>query len=113
MNKGIDKITDLGTAISTYVTDGCHLSIGGFTINRNPMAAVYEIIRQRVRNLHVYAHSHEMYLQGYYPDASPDQILDKMGFEVDTTRAQPVPPPTERELHIMREICDPQRLIHG
>ena len=56
-------------------------------------------------------HSHAMYLQGYYPGASPDQIQAKMGFEVDTTRARPVSPPTERELHILRAICDPQRLI--
>ena len=48
---------DLSEAITRYVTDGCHISIGGFTINRNPMAAVYEIIRQRIKNLHVYAHS--------------------------------------------------------
>ena len=32
-------------------------SIGGFTINRNPMGAVYEIIRQQKRHLHLYAHS--------------------------------------------------------
>lgn len=57
MNTDTDKVTQLADAIGTYVTDGCHLSIGGFTINRNPMAAVYEIIRQRIRNLHLYAHS--------------------------------------------------------
>lgn len=51
------KVMDLSEAITRYVTDGCHISIGGFTINRNPMAAVYEIIRQRIKNLHVYAHS--------------------------------------------------------
>ncbi|MFV0438781.1 MAG: CoA transferase subunit A [Desulfopila sp.] len=51
------KATSLKDAISRYVTDGCHLSIGGFTVNRNPMAAVYEIIRQKRRNLHCYAHS--------------------------------------------------------
>jgi glutaconate CoA-transferase subunit A len=47
----------LNTAVQRFVADGCHLSIGGFTINRNPMAAVYEIIRQRKRGLHLYAHS--------------------------------------------------------
>jgi glutaconate CoA-transferase subunit A len=47
----------LDTAIGQFVTDGCHLSLGGFTINRNPMAAVYEIIRRRKRGLHLYAHS--------------------------------------------------------
>ena len=57
MNTATDKVTSLGEAIGRYVCDGAHISIGGFTINRNPMAAVYEIIRQKKRNLHVYAHS--------------------------------------------------------
>jgi glutaconate CoA-transferase subunit A len=57
MNTATDKITSLKDAIGRYVSDGAHISIGGFTINRNPMAAVYEIIRQKKRNLHLYAHS--------------------------------------------------------
>jgi len=52
-----DKQMSLKSAIETYVFDGAHLSIGGFTINRNPMAAVYEIIRQKKRGIHLYAHS--------------------------------------------------------
>jgi glutaconate CoA-transferase subunit A len=51
------KVMSLKSAIDRFVTDGCHLSIGGFTVNRNPMAAVYEIIRRKKRGLHVYAHS--------------------------------------------------------
>jgi glutaconate CoA-transferase subunit A len=51
------KIMTLAKAIQRYVNNGAHLSIGGFTVNRNPMAAVYEIIRQRIRSLHIYAHS--------------------------------------------------------
>ena len=57
MNTGSDKIMALDAAVKKFVSSGCHLSIGGFTINRNPMAAVYEIIRQGITNLHVYAHS--------------------------------------------------------
>ena len=57
MKSASDKITTLKKAIRSLVPDGCHLSIGGFTINRNPMAAVYEIIRQRKKELHLYAHS--------------------------------------------------------
>lgn len=57
MSANQDKVMTLEQAIATYVTDGCHISIGGFTVNRNPMAAVYEIIRQRITNLHCYAHS--------------------------------------------------------
>lgn len=52
-----NKIMPLKKAIETYVKNGSHISIGGFTLNRNPMAAVYEIIRQKIRNLHLYAHS--------------------------------------------------------
>ncbi|MEW6673910.1 MAG: CoA-transferase [Thermodesulfobacteriota bacterium] len=52
-----DKVMTLEEAIRKYVKDGSHISIGGFTINRNPMAAVYEIIRQGVSGLHLYAHS--------------------------------------------------------
>jgi glutaconate CoA-transferase subunit A len=52
-----EKLMDIASAVDTFVTDGCHLSIGGFTVNRNPMAGVYEIIRQRKKGLHLYAHS--------------------------------------------------------
>jgi glutaconate CoA-transferase subunit A len=57
MNTDADKVVDLAEAIGHFVTPGTHLSIGGFTINRNPMAAVYEIIRQKISGLHLYAHS--------------------------------------------------------
>jgi glutaconate CoA-transferase subunit A len=57
MNITQDKTTPLSEAVKKYVFSGCHLSIGGFTINRNPMAAVYEIIRQKIDTLHLYAHS--------------------------------------------------------
>ena len=52
-----DKVMPLDHAIKKYVKEGSHISIGGFTLNRNPMAAVYEIIRHRIKNLHLYAHS--------------------------------------------------------
>lgn len=47
----------LPEAVERFVRDGSHVSIGGFTVSRNPMAAVYEIIRQKIKNLHLYAHS--------------------------------------------------------
>ncbi|MFO7684564.1 MAG: CoA-transferase [Desulfobacterales bacterium] len=57
MKNDRSKVMDLPAAIRRFVKVGAHLSIGGFTLNRNPMAAVYEIIRQRITGLHVYAHS--------------------------------------------------------
>jgi glutaconate CoA-transferase subunit A len=57
MNINKNKELSLKEAVERYVADGCHLSIGGFTTSRNPMAAVYEIIRRKKRNIHLYAHS--------------------------------------------------------
>jgi glutaconate CoA-transferase subunit A len=57
MNPSTDKRMTLSEAVENYVQPGSHISIGGFTVNRNPMAAVYEIIRQEIGNLHLYAHS--------------------------------------------------------
>ncbi|RLB99889.1 MAG: CoA transferase subunit A [Deltaproteobacteria bacterium] len=57
MENHLNKVVPLKQAIEQYVKPGSHISIGGFTVNRNPMAAVYEIIRQKIKNLHLYAHS--------------------------------------------------------
>jgi glutaconate CoA-transferase subunit A len=57
MTNSLNKVIPLKQAIEKYVKTGSHISIGGFTINRNPMAAVYEIIRQNIKDLHLYAHS--------------------------------------------------------
>jgi len=57
MNVNQNKVMDLPEAVARFVQPGCHLSIGGFTINRNPMAAVYEIIRQKINDIHLYVHS--------------------------------------------------------
>lgn len=40
------KIYSLSEAVSKFVHDGDHLVFGGFTTNRKPYAAVYEILRQ-------------------------------------------------------------------
>lgn len=56
-NNSSAKTMRLSQAVENFVENGSHLSIGGFTINRNPMAAVHELIRQKKRNLHLYAHS--------------------------------------------------------
>jgi len=52
-----DKAMPLDQAVRRFVTPGAHLSVGGFTLNRNPMAAVHEIIRQGIKDLHLYVHS--------------------------------------------------------
>lgn len=48
------KVMSLSDAISRFVNDGGSISLGGSTANRNPMACVYEIIRQRKKDLLLY-----------------------------------------------------------
>jgi glutaconate CoA-transferase subunit B len=59
------------------------------------------------------AKTHEMFLRSTYPQITPPQVLDRMGFAVAVSRCRPIHPPTAQELHVLREICDPQRLILG
>jgi glutaconate CoA-transferase subunit B len=59
------------------------------------------------------AHSKQMYLRECFPGVTSEEVLDHMGFAVDVGRAVPIEPPTEKELVILRERCDPQRLILG
>jgi glutaconate CoA-transferase subunit A len=52
--KRSDKFMELKEAVSRFIQNGSHISLGGSTANRNPMAAVYEIIRQQKKNLYLY-----------------------------------------------------------
>jgi len=54
--------------------------------------------------------SKEMYLDRFYPGITPQQILDHMEFPVDVSRARQADPPTEEELHLLRDKCDPSRM---
>jgi len=51
------KLMSAHDAVARFVSNGAMVALGGFTINRNPMAFVYEMARQRVRDLHLVAHS--------------------------------------------------------
>jgi glutaconate CoA-transferase subunit A len=44
-------------AVKKFVSKGDCISFGGFTVNRNPMALVHEILRQKIGNLHAVMHS--------------------------------------------------------
>jgi glutaconate CoA-transferase subunit B len=52
-----------------------------------------------------------MYLAGCYPGITPQQILENMEFTVDVSKAAEIAPPTPEELKILRDKCDPQKLI--
>ncbi|NPV89479.1 MAG: CoA transferase subunit A [Firmicutes bacterium] len=52
---GRSKVMTLTEAIEQFVHDGALISLGGFSATQCPMAAVHEIIRQGIKNLHVAA----------------------------------------------------------
>lgn len=53
-----DKLMSLSDAVSRFVKRGSQIALGGFTISRNPMAVAYEIVRQRITDIHLVCHSH-------------------------------------------------------
>jgi len=53
-----DKLMTLEQAVKKFIKNGSQISLGGFTIVRNPMALAYEIIRQGIKDLHIVCHSH-------------------------------------------------------
>ena len=55
----------------------------------------------------------EMILSGVYPGITPEQVLENMSFPVDADGVREVSPPGKEELRILREVCDPHRLILG
>jgi glutaconate CoA-transferase, subunit A len=52
-----DKLITLKEAVERFIKDGCQIAIGGFAVSRNPMALSYEIIRQRIKDIHLVCHS--------------------------------------------------------
>lgn len=50
----IDKRTTVSEAVRRYVPDGSLLAVGGFGHIRVPMSLVYEIVRQRIRDLTIF-----------------------------------------------------------
>ena len=50
-----NKVCTLQEAVAKYVEDGDAISFGGFTTNKKPMAAVYEVLRQGKKDFIAYA----------------------------------------------------------
>ncbi len=52
------KIMTAEEAVRRFVPSGAQIALGGFTVNRNPMAISREIIRQGKKDLYIVCHSH-------------------------------------------------------
>lgn len=53
INISENKLYTLKEAITKYVHDGDSIAFSGFTTNRKPYAAVYEIVRQGIKDLYI------------------------------------------------------------
>ncbi len=69
-----------------------------------------------ITNMGIFRFHHitrRMYLDCVYPGISIDNVLENMGFSVDTQNVKKFLPPTGDELEILRTRCDPMGLILG
>lgn len=48
-----------------------------------------------------------MYLAGYYPTSSPEDVIENTGFEIDVSRAVPLEAPDPEVIRMIREEIDP------
>ncbi|MDB5082124.1 MAG: hypothetical protein JWP00_4048 [Chloroflexi bacterium] len=55
--------------------------------------------------------SHEAYLNSYHPGLSAGAVGEDTGFALDTSDAFETPVPTAEELHILRNVVDPERVF--
>ncbi len=56
---------------------------------------------------------HRMFLKTVYPGVQVADVVNHTGFDIDISRVAPTPPPSAEELRILRNVCDPQKLIIG
>jgi len=52
-----NKIISLQEAVQEFIHDGIHITFGGFTMQRHPMAFIREMVRQEKCKLIIYGHS--------------------------------------------------------
>jgi len=57
--------------------------------------------------------THEMYLAERFAGVTAEQVQENTGFTLDVSRSTVAAPPTAKELRILRDEVDPQRLILG
>ena len=53
----------------------------------------------------------EMYLASYHPGLTAQAVADDTGFVLNTSNATETPVPALEELHILREVVDPERVF--
>jgi glutaconate CoA-transferase subunit B len=55
--------------------------------------------------------SRAMHLVSYHPGLTAQAVADDTGFPLEIAGATETPAPTQEELHILRELVDPERIF--
>ncbi len=76
----------------------------GLPVNRGPQAVVTDL-----GVLKFHPETKRMYLDGYYPGTSIEEVRDNTGFDIDVSSARMLPPPDMAAIRLLREI-DPERI---
>lgn len=74
----------------------------GLPVNRGPMAVVTNLGVMKFDG-----QTKKMYLHGYYPFTSPEEVQENTGFELDLSRAVLLEEPDEESLELLRTQVDP------
>lgn len=74
----------------------------GLPANRGPMAVVTDrgVLKFDEK-------TKRMYLAGYYPTSSPEDVIENTGFDIDVSRAVLLDAPDENVIRMIREEIDP------
>jgi glutaconate CoA-transferase subunit B len=56
-------------------------------------------------------HTRAMYLASYHPGLTPEAVAADTGFPLDISAAVETPAPSAEELHILRDVVDPERVF--
>ena len=77
----------------------------GLPADKGPRAVITE------KGLFRFGEDKRMYLAEIFPGSSVEDIVENMGFEVDTSRAVPTELPTDEIIKVLEEKVDPMRLM--
>jgi len=95
-----------------YITSPGHLkgpdgrAKCGLPANRGPECVISDLGVMKFDE-----NSKYMYLAGYYPFTTPEEIKNSTGFDLDISRAKKLPIPDKDIVRILREEIDPEKIF--
>lgn len=89
-----------------YLTGASGRAACGLPVNRGPKCVVSNLGVMKFDQENKY-----MYLAGYYPFTSPEEIQKNTGFALDISQAVKLPAPSKDIVRILQKEIDPERIF--